>query len=421
MNVLNTNNKVKVMILSIIAIALCVGILLIKRISSDKIDSSIKLFDFLPQKTKLFVYGKDLKSITLAAHFPLNYENLFLSLAQSNGEKPSVIMCQDSDFVLCQKMTKKQQENLIDNSLKKIYPLFPHQKISFGDAQYYFFATSTNSFFVCSFIDGTFLASYNFRMLRSVVDSYLTKENFHLNQPAENYLDSCARTGEVMFMNHHNLDFSIFTAKKVENAVLLSGRKNESLKAVTSPKLEPNFAFLPDSLSSFRYMKHIDFHLENSLLKYAQGNQYQFDVTSESFGNYRMEMIPIRKNVSLIDTIQKQMGKPIKGYPYLSFFGQYYLYNGRYLGKNVNKTPIYWSQWHNYLLISADMNAIVRYVRRKETYKDRQNYSDITQNYNPACAEFYYSENLSKEFSPLLKNLLRLNSERLIFNLFSEQ
>jgi hypothetical protein len=134
-------------------------------------------------------------------------------------------------------------------------------------------------------------------------------------------------------------------------------------------------------------------------------------------------MIPLKPNFQLIDAIQKNTlsGKKPESRSFKSFFGQYYLYATNFLSKEV-KSPVneFWTQWHDYLLISHDPEAIIDYVREKETSKPRSNYSHLKKYMEESCSGMFYSENVSIEDFGLVsaeaKKILSIENKKMIYS-----
>ncbi|MBP1617648.1 MAG: hypothetical protein H6Q14_1475 [Bacteroidetes bacterium] len=425
MNLLHKNNWVKVVILSIIATCFCIGILLITRMNNEKKNRSVHLFNFVPEQIHIFVYAKELSQITASANFPERYGELFSMLSQHSKPNSSLILCSRNDYVICQKVSTRQEWMLKNKLFRKIFPGFPPKIIRFGDTNYYFFSAPDSTFFVSAFVDGTFLGSYNFEILKSAVDSYKNGKSFHCKQLSRQNIEAYYDKGNAVFINRNKGYLTVITNQRIGEENRVSGCEERESPLSSSGKLFIDYALFPDSLLAFKCLNRVEYPLDSTLSSTTQGIEYHYFISSKTEGNSEMKVIPLKPGIELIDSIKRNMlpNKKIKGHPFLSFFGQYYLYEASLLSKETTEkchSTQFWTQWHNYLLISPNADAIARYVRRKEKNKDKMDYSSLKKYLEDNCSELVYSENFSSlDFnliSPEMKELLNIKNKKVIYN-----
>ncbi len=419
MNLLHKNNGVKVVILSIIATCFCVGILLIKRMNEEKKSLSIHLFSFVPAQVHVFVYAKELRLITASANFTERYKELFSMLSRFSKPAPSLILCKQSDYVICQKISRQQEDMLKSTLLPRQFSAYPPKIMRLEGTDYYFFSAPDSTFFVSAFVDGTFLGSYNFEILKSAVDSRKLGEGLRCKQLIRQEIETYYEKGNAVFVSREREYLTVFTSQLIDGKNKLTGFQERKLAFLPGKRISINYALFPDSLYAVQCTGKIDSPLDSSLLKATLGVEYHYFTSSKTYGNSQIDMIPLQPGIALTDSINPK----VKGRPFLSFFGQYYLHDATLLRKGRKGkclAGLFWTQWHSYLLISPDVEAVVRYVKRKETKKDKMDYSFLKKYAQNGCNELFYSENSTTEgfhfISPEMKKLLGAENKRAIYS-----
>jgi hypothetical protein len=327
--------------------------------------------------------------------------------------------------VICQKVSPRQEETLKNKLFRKIFPGFPPKIMRFGDTNYYFFSTPDSTFFVSAFVDGTFLGSYNFELLKSTVDSYKHRKGFLPTQLSKQNIEADYEKGNVVFINRGKEYLTVITKQRMGEEMKISGSEERKPPVSSSEKLSIDYALFPDSLLAFKCTNRVEYPLDSTLLNTTQGIEYRYFIQSKTEGNSEMKVIALKPGVELIDSIKMNMShnQKIKGSPFLSFFGQYYLYDGSLISKaTTSKCPSTqsWTQWRNYLLISSNADAIKRYIRRKEKNRDKMDYSPLKKYFNNDCSDFFYSENVSIQdfnlISPEMKKLLNIENKKMVYS-----
>lgn len=421
MNVLHKNNRVKVVILSIIAVCLCAVILRLIQISNQKKILAVDLLSFVPQTTSTFIYGKSIEVIGKAVHLPEPYQKLIQLLSAGLRQSPSALLCDSKSFVFCQKISENEQNWLLNDRLRKAFSSFAPRMIDHNNTRYYFYAAPLDSFFICTFIDGVFLGSYDFRMLQSAVDAHQQGKTFHCDEYAKAVIKKYYNQGKAVFFDRNETRSTAL----VQTGDKLSGIITPRPLAVSaSTKAKINLTLLPPAPFYFAYEQTVSFPLDSTIVQYAEGNQYEFHLSTEKMASARLTIIPLQPEVKLADSIRKHIstqGK-IKACPFLSFFGQYYLFKGNISASGNN--DLFWTQWRTYLLISNEAKAIVHYVRQKEQIRRKQSPPCWTTLFSPNASAMYYSNNVSgdscKLFSPLLKKLLGVGEQQLVLDYSSD-
>lgn len=423
MNLLHKNNGIKVVILSIIAACFCVCILLTQRMSEEKKNLSVHLFRFVPAQFDLFVYAKELSLITATANFEERYKTIFNMLSHQSRPSPSLIVCRKGDYVICQKVAQRQKDLLTSNFFPKMFPGFPPKTLRIEGNDYYFYSASDSSFWVNTVVDGTFLGSYNFEFLRTIVAGYKQGKVFWGTATSRAKVEEYYEKGNAVFISKEKTCLTIATSRRMGETTLISGSKEGKTPVSPGRKLFVDFTLFPDSLQAFKCTNRINYPLETRLLNATLGTEYSY-MYSTSSGSDEIRVIPLKQGIELMDSIKKHVCAETKiiGRPFLSFLGQYYLHGGGLLSKEQNgkSSPThFWTQWNHYLIISSNAEAIVRYVRRKETGKDKMNYSFLTKYGKDNFSELYYSENVSLQdfnlFPAEMKRLWSIEKKKLIY------
>jgi hypothetical protein len=398
------------MILSLIAICSGIGIFMLQRLNSDKRGLSVHLFEFVPKQSRTFVYAGKLSQIISSAHFPKRYQKIFIAISPYQSNR-ALVVCDTADFVLCQKVTQQQEQRLKTFLNQTVFPLFPPKIRNYRGTKLYFYS-GNDSFFVCTFLSGTFVGSYNFQLFQSVLNAYYSKTGFKCNVQQQETIASYLAAEKAVFISRQPDSFAAITVEKGDGWHSIAGFDTSSAIVPNQKKLLFDLDVLPDSLFSLQFGDQIEFPFTDAVLRQIQGTSYRLFLCRGEGSVKGLSVYPLKNHILLIDSINH--GDAPRGQmervPFSSFLGIHSLYEASHLLKNNNvgnASSIYWSQWRSYLVLSTDINGIIRYVRDKEKNREPAAHPYIQNHLHDLKGEMFFTENTDIQSPRFLTKSLR--------------
>lgn len=388
---------VKIVILSILTIIIVwYGVVFYQRLNFDRKTYDVNIYTYIPQEAKQVLQVNKVKDFSRLEIFLGDLMNV-LSRLEFGLEKPYYVANLGNDAVILSKLNSSQQTKIREHLDQNLYSEYPPQKKKYNGVDILFYTTSQKDiFFVCTFLDGVFVAGYDYRSIEKVIDTKIdnakglftdkffreTSTLLHRSAPILLFVnnDSVSFSGEMIY----NAGLSVEGYQKIDK--LSSHIENKD-------SLNISYSIFPNSFAAFKVARNLS-NFNDSLSNLFQAPYYQF-YTNNSTLIYLMSFSVDR--YELYDILNKEERKYSKtdltrhGY---TFGKKYSIYSGsKKFSKNIfkNDNTVYFAFKDGCMIYSLDKQNVTDYILNSGGFVPTHDYE-----VNPYCEIYAFSKNVNK-------------------------
>lgn len=175
---MQAKSKIKLGILLILVIGIIVGgIVMLRRIDHNKQVFDIELTGYVPDSTRSVLQINKHKS--LGSFLPLcgNLATV-IDAIKNDLSYPFYVLSDKKQVVCLAKITIEQEMEIKRRFSANFFSDYAPKERKYKDATLLFYPTSDNSFFCCTFYNGLFIGSYNYKVIETMVDHKNTGRYF---------------------------------------------------------------------------------------------------------------------------------------------------------------------------------------------------------------------------------------------------
>lgn len=377
----------KIGFLSLLAAAMIVvGVIIFQKLSHDKGVFETGLYTHIPSDiTGILQINKEKSTKEFSVFFP-ELQNV-LQTIESFLSYPILIAEQKESTYIISKITS-EQESIIKSLLKtNLFPDFAPKIRIYKGEKIFFYPAENNRFFSCVFYQGFFVGGYNYTFLERFIDTDSSNNIFNI-QSAHEITDKIKTAYPANLYFNTNKSFTSFNVNVEENLFELEGfisSLSESDKrpyevVADNDSMAVDYSIFPDSLISYR--------IDTQVINISDSSVYLFDVPSYSFILNKDQASPIyalkykgsrfalydHLNSLEFDYIQRKFST------HDVVLGNQHIYmTSEQMGRNVfnHNSSVYLSFYKNYLLVSADRNNMVQYLKKNGNYTQKVSFDPV--------------------------------------------
>lgn len=230
MSIMQFKLNIKIGILFTLIILILVGTyFMFKTLKHNKHVFESELQSYIPINATFVVQLNDEINLTNVLSYIHNTDSLIYQI-KSNLSYPIYLINTEKASSILAKVTSQQEDILKQYLETNKFPFYnPKIKIYKG-AELYFFTTSNNSFYCCTFYNGIFAGSYNSLLIQSIIDSKINNSNFFEN----NQLKDIAEKSQTLYpaniyINDKGSILQFNTTLKKDSIILTSTNINYKL------------------------------------------------------------------------------------------------------------------------------------------------------------------------------------------------
>lgn len=402
---------VKISLLSLLVIVIItIGIVMFQKLSHDKGVFETDIYTHIPSEvTGILQINKEKSLKAFTASFP-ELENIILS-AEGSLTYPILIAEQKKDLYIISKVTSEQESRIRSLLKNTLFPSFAPKVRIYKDAKILFYPADDNRFFSCMFYQGFFIGGYNYTLLESFVDTDASNNIFSKKQAAEIAKKIKTSYNANLYFNNSTF-FTAFNIDLEGNQMELAGFTNNTFSdnwpnEVTSENdsIAIDYSIFPDSLISYTINTDAA-SISSSLICLFNAPSYGFILNK----NQKSPIYALKYMQDRFD-IYNHLNKLEVNYIQRKFstrdvvLGNQHIYTtSEQMGREVfhHNSPVYLSFYKNYLLVSADREALVQYLKENGQYKIKTAFDPI--NISSQTISLFFSNNIQEFYPEYLTN-----------------
>ncbi len=368
--------KISVSIL-LAAIIIAAGIVMFQKLIHNKQVFETNLYTHVPASvTGILQINKEKNLKTFTTYFP-ELQNVLLTTG-SSLTYPVLIAEQKKDIYIICKVTEEQESTIKSLLATTLFSSFAPKVRAYKNANILFYPADNNRFFSCIFYQGFFVGGYNYTLLENFIDTNSSNNIFSNKQAKE--IRQKITTGYPANMYFNNeIFFTSFNINLEKNRIEMEGFTNNTVsdnwsREVTadSDSIAIDYSIFPDSLLSYTINSHAT-GVSGSLI-------CLFDTPSYSFvlNNNPISTVYALKHRQDRFDLYSQLNKLEINYIQRKFstrdvvLGDQHIYKtSEQMGREIfhHNSPVYLTFYKNYLLISADREVLIQYLKANGNYK----------------------------------------------------
>lgn len=365
---------IKIIILSLLVIVIISGgYITYRKLSYDKKVFETDLRTFIPLSSKSVLQinkEKDLKRlIPYLANLPESY-SILMNTHLFNY--PLYFLNGESGLLMLAKQTNSQKEDVQSVLRSTIFPGFPPKEKEYKDALIQFYASADHDFFCCMFYKGIFAASYNYKLLESIIDRDNESDFFEPFTEIKNY----EKIKPIYCANLYLKDSSDVSAFNIN--IEPSGLKLEGY--AYQPEMYKNneevsfssidFAVFPNAVLDYKITINNNF-IDTSISHLFYEPSYRFYLNSGKSPVYALKHKGNRFNIyDMLNELEvKNIGRRFHTNDFV-FAGQRIYTASDKLSQTIfkSKATIYLAFYKGYLIYSDDRQALIYYLKNNGNY-----------------------------------------------------
>lgn len=316
---------------------------------------------------------------------------------------PILITEENKNLYIISKITSEQEEIIKSLLNADLFPAFEPKIRMYKDAKILFYPADNNRFFSCMFYQGFFIGGYNYTLLEGFVDTDLSNNIFSNKGSTEIAKKIKTSYQANMYFNNKSF-FTSFNIDLEGNLIELDGFTNSTFSNNWPKEAIPNsdsiaidYSIFPDSLVSYQ----IDINaasISNSLICLFDAPSYRFILNN----NQTTPVYALKHKQNRFD-IYNHLSKLEINYIKRRFStrdvvlgGQHIYMTSEQMGKDIfhQSSPVYLAFYKNYLLISADREILIEYLKKNGNYIPNPFFDPI--NISTQIVSLFFSNDIQK-------------------------
>ncbi|PXV65062.1 hypothetical protein CLV62_10860 [Dysgonomonas alginatilytica] len=408
---MHIKSGVKIGLLSLLVVVIITtGIIMFQKLSHDKGVFETDLYTHIPAEvTGILQINKEKNTKVFTPFFP-ELENVIQTI-ESSLTYPILIAEQKEDIYIISKITSEQESRIKTLLNINLYPAFAPKTRTYKDAKLFFYPADNNRFFSCMFYQGFFIGGYNYTLLEHFVDTD-SSNNIFSNKSATEIAKQIKTSYPANLYFNNKTFFTSFNIDLEHNLIELEGftsipfSNNWPNQAITdNDSIAIDYSIFPDSLISYQVDTNAA-SISSSLICLFDAPSYGFILNEDQASpiyalKHKDDRFDIYNHLNKLEVnyIQRRFSTRDR------VLGNQHIYmTSEQMGRDIfhHDSSVYLAFYKDYLLVSADRDIMLQYLKSNGNYKPNVPLDPIS--ISIQTVSLFFSNNIQKFHPDYLNN-----------------